>query len=204
MGCCESCTWVGEVKIDMSGQSNDCLRVCNIKMKIFLPGQKWGTILRMYELQGCSINWFNFFSWDHRQTISLAVADIFWSISTRCRWGHMGTYMVHVQLHVIDLNMCEPHYVNLIFVNSSTVHMFELFDIWYLFENLTSFWQFNTWPYNLNCLSPSQGYFYVKFRSISGIQNDCPFLLIDEGSRYLFVCKDMHMMIISQGYNFCK
>ena len=27
-----------EVKIDMSGQSNDCLRVCNVKMNIFLPG----------------------------------------------------------------------------------------------------------------------------------------------------------------------
>ena len=24
-----------EVKVVMSGQSNDCLRVCNIKMKIF-------------------------------------------------------------------------------------------------------------------------------------------------------------------------
>ena len=32
-----------EVKIDMSGQSNDCLRVCNVKMKKFLMGQKWGT-----------------------------------------------------------------------------------------------------------------------------------------------------------------
>ena len=27
-----------EVKIDMSGQSNGCLRVCNVKMKKFLPG----------------------------------------------------------------------------------------------------------------------------------------------------------------------
>ena len=32
-----------EVKIDMSGQSNDCLRVCNVKMKKFLMGQKQGT-----------------------------------------------------------------------------------------------------------------------------------------------------------------
>ena len=28
-----------EVKIDMSGQSNDCLRVCNIKVKIFYQGR---------------------------------------------------------------------------------------------------------------------------------------------------------------------
>ena len=36
-----------EVKIDMSGKSNDCLRVCNVKMKKFLTGQKRGTCLRM-------------------------------------------------------------------------------------------------------------------------------------------------------------
>ena len=30
-----------EVKIDMSGQSNDCLRACNVKVKKILPGQKW-------------------------------------------------------------------------------------------------------------------------------------------------------------------
>ena len=27
-----------EVKIDMSGQSNDCLRLCKVKMKKFLTG----------------------------------------------------------------------------------------------------------------------------------------------------------------------
>ena len=32
-----------EVKIDKSGESNDCLRVCNVKMKKFLPGRKQGT-----------------------------------------------------------------------------------------------------------------------------------------------------------------
>ena len=55
-----------EVKIDMSGQSNDCLRVCNVKMKKILQGQKWGTFPRMYGLQGCSVNQFEFFSWDLR------------------------------------------------------------------------------------------------------------------------------------------
>ena len=29
-----------EVKTDMTGQANDCLRVCNVKMKKKLPGQK--------------------------------------------------------------------------------------------------------------------------------------------------------------------
>ena len=34
-----------EVKIDMSGQSNGCLKVFNVKMKKFLMGQKQGTSL---------------------------------------------------------------------------------------------------------------------------------------------------------------
>ena len=55
-----------EVKIDMSGPSNDCPRVCNVKMKIFLPWQKWGTFPRMYGLWGCSVDRFEFFSWDLR------------------------------------------------------------------------------------------------------------------------------------------
>ena len=39
-----------EVKSDMSGQSNGCLRVCNVKMKKFILGQKRGTFLRIYRL----------------------------------------------------------------------------------------------------------------------------------------------------------
>ena len=40
-----------EVKIDMIGQSNDCLRVSNVKMKKNLLGQKQGTFLRIYRLR---------------------------------------------------------------------------------------------------------------------------------------------------------
>ena len=47
-----------EVKIDMSGQSNDCLRVCNVKMKKFLLGQKRGTFSRTFGFWSCSIKWF--------------------------------------------------------------------------------------------------------------------------------------------------
>ena len=47
-----------EVKIDMSGQSNDCLWECNVKMKKILLGQKWGTFLRIFEFQSCSIKQF--------------------------------------------------------------------------------------------------------------------------------------------------
>ena len=45
----------------MSGQSNDGLRVCNVKMKKFLPGQKWGTCTCMYGLWGPSVNRFELF-----------------------------------------------------------------------------------------------------------------------------------------------
>ena len=65
----------------MSGQSNDCLRVGNIKMKIFLLGQKWGTFLRMKGLQGCRVNQFKFF---HRITGDYK--------SSCC--GHFGEYQL--------------------------------------------------------------------------------------------------------------
>ena len=80
-----------EVKIDMSGQSNGCLRVCNVKMKKFLPGQKRGTSPRMYGLQGCSVDQFEKFFRRFGVPISLTVVDIFWPISTRSRcatWVH--------------------------------------------------------------------------------------------------------------------
>ena len=39
-------SWLGqEVKNDMSGQSKDCLRVCNVKIRKSLPGLKQGTSL---------------------------------------------------------------------------------------------------------------------------------------------------------------
>ena len=47
-----------EVKIDMSGQSNDCLRVCNVKMKKILLGRKQGTFPRIFGFRGCSVKWF--------------------------------------------------------------------------------------------------------------------------------------------------
>ena len=50
-----SCVWVGRSKIDISGQSNDCLRVCNVKMNNFLLGQKWGTFPRIFRFRGCSV-----------------------------------------------------------------------------------------------------------------------------------------------------
>ena len=76
-----------EVKIDMSGQSNDCLRVCSVKMKNFLPGRKRGTFLRMYGLRDCSVDGFENFFMGFGVSINLTVVDIFRPISTRSRWS---------------------------------------------------------------------------------------------------------------------
>ena len=51
-----------EVKIDMSGQSNNCLRICNVKMKKNFTRVEMGTFPRLYWLRGCSIDRFEFFS----------------------------------------------------------------------------------------------------------------------------------------------
>ena len=53
-------------------------------------------------------------------------------------WGVLVTIICDVK---IDINMCEPHYVNLFFVNLLHSPCVWLFDIWHLFDNLTSFWQ---------------------------------------------------------------
>ena len=84
-----------EVKIDMSGQSKDCLWVCNVKMKKFLPGQKRGTFPWIFGFQGRSIEQFENFFMGFRVPISLSVVDIFQSISTRSRWAHgcMDAYL---------------------------------------------------------------------------------------------------------------
>ena len=60
-------------------------------------------------------------------------------------WGFLVTIIYDIK---IDISKCEPHYVNLFFLwTSSIVHVFDFltFDIflttWHLFDNLTSFWQ---------------------------------------------------------------
>ena len=60
-------------------------------------------------------------------------------------WGFLVTIICDVKIYV---NICEPHYVNLYFLwTSSIVHVFDFFtfDIflrnWHLFHSFTSFWQ---------------------------------------------------------------
>ena len=76
-----------EVKIDMSGQSKDCLLVCNVKMEKCLSGWKRGTFPWIFGFQGRSVEGFENFFMGFRVPMSLTDVDIFWPISTRSRWG---------------------------------------------------------------------------------------------------------------------
>ena len=71
----------------MSGQSKDCLWVCNVEMEKFLPGRKWGTFPWIFGFRGLGIEGFENFFMGFRVPMSLTVADLFWPISTRSRWG---------------------------------------------------------------------------------------------------------------------
>ena len=71
----------------MSGQSKDCLWVCNVKMKKNLPGWKQGTFPWIFGFWGHSIERFENFFMGFGVAISLSVVDIFQPISTRSRWG---------------------------------------------------------------------------------------------------------------------
>ena len=77
-----------EVKIDMSGQSKDCLWVCYVKLKKILPGQKCGTFLWIFGFRGCSVKRFENFFMGFRVPISLSVVDIF-----RMGIMHMDAWM---------------------------------------------------------------------------------------------------------------
>ena len=83
----------------------------------------------------------------------------------KCFWTILVTFIFDVK---IDINMCEPHYVNWFFLwTSSIVCVFDFltFDIfltfWHLFVILTSFWHFDIF-FNLNHLGPSQGHFFYS------------------------------------------
>ena len=73
-------------------------------------------------------------------------------------WAILLTFIFDIK---IDINICEPHYINLFFcVNLlHSLHVW-LFDIWHLFDNLTSFWHFDT-SIKLKPPQPAQGYFSI-------------------------------------------
>ena len=57
-------SWLGrEVKNDMSDQYNVSLGVCNVKIRKFVMGAKWGSFSKCFELRALASRDSNFFSW---------------------------------------------------------------------------------------------------------------------------------------------
>ena len=54
-----------EIEIDTSGQSNDCVRVCNVKMKKNLTGAGMGHISENVGVTGVVSSNLNFFQQDY-------------------------------------------------------------------------------------------------------------------------------------------
>ena len=105
------------------------------------------------------INWHNEVHtfWRQFWTSHMMVTKNLQNVHRKCFWTILVTFIFDVK---ININMCEPHYVNLFFLwTSSIVYVFDFltFDIflttWHLFDNLTSFWhmsyvahsQWGTW-----------------------------------------------------------
>ena len=77
-----------EVKNDVSGQSQDVLRVCNVNIRKSLLGQKQSTCSWLFRLVAPSVKWSEFFFMALLLTINPAVAKRFWLIPSTFRWVH--------------------------------------------------------------------------------------------------------------------
>ena len=76
------------VKNDVSGQSQDVLRVCNVNIRKSLLGQKQSTCSWLFRLVAPSVKWSEFFFMALLLTINPAVAKRFWLIPSTFRWMH--------------------------------------------------------------------------------------------------------------------
>ena len=63
------------------------------------------------------------------------------NVHIKCFWTVLVTFIFNIK---IDVNMYEPHYVNLaVSLNLPQVHVFDFLTCWHLFDILTSFWYFD-------------------------------------------------------------
>ena len=87
-----------------------------------------------------------------------------WSNYFLCTfWGFLVTIIFDIK---IDVNVCEPHYVIIFFVNLLHSSCVCLFDIWHLFDNLTHY---------LNLVSSVMGWGGLSYMSVSKCQKDVKF-----------------------------
>ena len=77
------------------------------------------------------------------------------NVHRKCFWIILVTFIFDVKT---DINMCEPHYVNLFFLwTSSIVYVFDFLT----FDIFLTFWHLFNIFFSLNHLSLSQDYFYI-------------------------------------------
>ena len=117
------------------------------------------------------INWHNI--WGSHILTSILTSHMM--VTKNPQNVHRNYFWAILLIFIFDINICEPHYVNLFFF-VNLLHSLDvwLFDIWHLFDNLTSFWHFDT-SIKLKPPQPAQGYFFLG-RSLSyGRPSDWPF-----------------------------
>ena len=133
------------------------------------------------------------------------------SVHRKYFWTILVTFIFDVKL---DINICKPYYVNLLFfvnlLHSPEIWLFWHLSTWHLFDNLTSFWHFDIfltscWHFdiffNLNHLSPSQGYFWhlTSFWQLDIFLNHCNLSQVrgQEGSQEIHVTCTHFMYVLN-------
>ena len=102
--------WLGwEVKNDMSGQSKDALRVCNVKIRKSLPGSKQGTSLWLFQLAAPSVEWLELFfskmvKLEEKESPDPKLSDFEWFVFKIIMFN-MFVWFYH-SLLISDLNTC--------------------------------------------------------------------------------------------------
>ena len=71
-------------------------------------------------------------------------------------WGFLTTFICDAKIYI---NMCEPHCVNLFFMNLVHSSSVWFFDIWHLFHELTSFWHFDFLLKSFQPISAHHGWY---------------------------------------------
>ena len=105
-------SWLGrEVKNDMSGQSNDALRVCNVKIRKSLMGAKQGTSSWLFGLPALSVEQFELFfskmvKLEEKESPDPKLSDFEWFGEVfKIIMFNMFVWFYHIFL-ISDLNTC--------------------------------------------------------------------------------------------------
>ena len=117
-----------EVKNDVSGQSQDVLRVCNVNIRKSLLGQKQSTCSWPFWLAAPSVKWSEFFFMALLLTINPTVAKRFWLIPNLHLYGCMDASLFYMDLLELGIIMHRSRWQT-----GVTGHMSNGVHIWHLF-----------------------------------------------------------------------